>query len=652
MSDPTPPTPPFVRIPPFRRSSAADAAPAGRSVPPPEETRPAGTGDVVADQPAQPGPLRRSPQPLFTRSGTAAAPVRAPEVKPEATPDRLAEFLRRPLPTRAPINPGGPAAGGRPPKKRSPLGILALWADAPGPLFQTSVRAPGPGLQDTPAGIPPPSDATPPAPSNVPQTNAKVVPTTSAPAPVSGRATAAPPPDADPTPLPDPAQTRPAGTGDVVQGAPTGIGPWRAGPQALFTAGPAPSARQVPAPVSEAGPPEVPFYRRVAPAPAPVPVDPAPKPNKAKKDSVFSTLAPWKGPSKPLFREPEQALGTAVTVATRAAQPTAPTLVTGATGFVGSAVARALSAEGHTLRLLVRPGADRGNIDGLQAEIAEGDLTDTASLAAALVGCRYLVHVAADYRLWVPNPASMQATNVDGTRALLLAARDAGVERIVYCSSVAALGLEGDGTPGTEDTPVERADIIGAYKQSKYDAEMMVRAMAADGVPVVIVAPSAPVGPRDHRPTPTGKMILDAAAGRMPAYVDTGLNIVHVDDVARGHVLALMHGQVGETYILGGEDLGMAHLLAIIDDAMGRRPQNRTKLSTAVLAPVAIGSELKARVFGTEPRVTREMLAMADKQMFFSSAKATDALGYSARPARQAVADAIAWFRQAGMLRD
>ena len=341
-----------------------------------------------------------------------------------------------------------------------------------------------------------------------------------------------------------------------------------------------------------------------------------------------------------------------MTVATAQLRPPAPTLVTGATGFVGSAVARALLADGHTLRVLVRPGSNRGNLEGLQAEIAEGDLTDPASLAAALTGCRYLVHVAADYRLWVPDPAAMHATNVDGTRALLMAARDAGVERIVYCSSVAALGLEGDGTPGTEDTPVNRDEIIGAYKQSKYDAEQLVRAMAADGVPVVIVAPSAPVGPRDRKPTPTGKMILDAAAGRMPAYVPTGLNIVHVDDVAHGHVLALDRGQVGETYILGGEDLGMAHLLAIIDDVMGRPEQKRTRLSTAVLTPVAMGSELKARVFGTEPRVTREMLAMADKQMFYSSAKARDDLGYTARPARQAVADAVAWFRQAGMLRD
>ena len=482
----------------------------------------------------------------------------------------------------------------------------------------------------------------------------------------------------DGTAVPDPAETRPIGTGDVVADTGDVLGPWQRRPLALFEGG-APAASltaaasdtdaAVPAPNSEGA---IPYWRRQPPRrPTPLPKPKGPAVKKPRAPSSFGLLALWKDAPGPLFRQPGAPQpgapgpgtlsgapsgagtpGAAMTVAPAQLRPPAPTLVTGATGFVGSAVARALLADGHTLRVLVRPGSNRGNLEGLQAEIAEGDLTDPASLAAALTGCRYLVHVAADYRLWVPDPAAMHATNVDGTRALLMAARDAGVERIVYCSSVAALGLEGDGTPGTEDTPVNRDEIIGAYKQSKYDAEQLVRAMAADGVPVVIVAPSAPVGPRDRKPTPTGKMILDAAAGRMPAYVPTGLNIVHVDDVAHGHVLALDRGQVGETYILGGEDLGMAHLLAIIDDVMGRPEQKRTRLSTAVLTPVAMGSELKARVFGTEPRVTREMLAMADKQMFYSSAKARDDLGYTARPARQAVADAVAWFRQAGMLRD
>lgn len=329
---------------------------------------------------------------------------------------------------------------------------------------------------------------------------------------------------------------------------------------------------------------------------------------------------------------------------------TRPTLVTGATGFVGSAVARALQDRGHSLRLMVRPTSDLRLIDGF-GETVIGDLLDPASLAQAVQGCRYLVHVAADYRLWVPDPRSMMQANVDGTRALLLAARDAGVERIVYCSSVAALGLVGDGTPGTEETEVHPEAIVGHYKQSKYKAEQAVRALAqSDGVPVVIVNPSAPVGPRDIKPTATGKMVLDAAAGRMPAYVDTGLNIVHVDDVAVGHVLALERGQIGESYILGGDDMGMAHILAMIDDVMARPTARRRRLPTAALVPLAIGMELAARTFKIDPLVTREMLAMAKKRMFHSSAKAERALGYTHRPARQAFVDAVEWFREQGRL--
>ena len=245
----------------------------------------------------------------------------------------------------------------------------------------------------------------------------------------------------------------------------------------------------------------------------------------------------------------------------------------------------------------------------------------------------------------------MLAANVDGTRALLLAARDAGAERVVYCSSVAALGLVGDGTPGTEATPVHPEAIVGTYKQSKYRAEQAVRALVRDsGVPAVIVNPTAPVGPRDIKPTPTGRMVLDTAAGRMPAYVDTGLNLVHVDDVAEGHALALERGRIGEAYILGGEDMDMPRLLALIDDVMGRPPARRARLSQSVLWPVAIAAEAAARAFGTEPRVTREMLAMAKKRMYFSHAKAAAELGYAPRPARQALADAVTWFRANGLL--
>ena len=328
------------------------------------------------------------------------------------------------------------------------------------------------------------------------------------------------------------------------------------------------------------------------------------------------------------------------------------TLVTGATGFVGSAVARALQARGHALRLLVRRESDRRNVAELPATLVEGDLRDPASLREAVMGCTYLIHVAADYRLWVPDPAPMMQANVDGTRALLLAARDAGVRRIVYCSSVAALGLVGDGTPGTEDTPVHEAGVVGVYKRSKYLAEQEVRRLVRDeGVPTVIVNPSTPIGPRDIKPTPTGKMVLDAAAGRMPAFVDTGLNVVHVDDVALGHVLALERGEVGEAYILGGVDMRLEAILAMVDEIMNRKVQRRARLSRAALWPLALGMEGAARAFNIEPLVTREMLAMAKKQMFFSSAKARERLGYAPRPPRDALADAVAWFRAEGMLR-
>ena len=328
-----------------------------------------------------------------------------------------------------------------------------------------------------------------------------------------------------------------------------------------------------------------------------------------------------------------------------------PVLVTGATGFVGSAVALALARRGFALRLLVRRGGDRRNLRGLEgAELAEGDLLRPETLAAAVRGCQAVFHVAADYRLWVPDPAAMMRANVDGSAALLRAAHAAGVARAVYCSSVAALGVFGDGTVADEETPVHADKIVGVYKQSKYHAEQAVLLLARElRFPVVVVNPSTPVGPRDVKPTPTGVMIRDAAAGRMPAYVDTGLNIVHVDDVAEGHVLAFERGVAGEKYILGGEDLGLAALFRMTADLAGVRGPF-VKLPREALWPVALVSEGLARTLGTEPRVTREMLAMSRKKMFFSSAKARGALGYAPRPARDAVADAIAWFRAEGMI--
>jgi dihydroflavonol-4-reductase len=327
-----------------------------------------------------------------------------------------------------------------------------------------------------------------------------------------------------------------------------------------------------------------------------------------------------------------------------------PTLLTGATGFVGSAVARALIARRHRLRVLVRPTSDRRNLAGLDVEPVIGDLTDAASLARAVAGCRYVFHVAADYRYWVPDPDAMRRANIDGTVAMLRAAQTAGAERIVYCSSVAALGLTADGTPADETTPVDPAALVSTYKRSKYEAEQAVLDLASQGASVVIVNPAAPVGPRDIKPTPTGRMIWDAAAGRTPAYVDTGLNIVHVDDVAEGHVLALERGRLGERYILGGENLTLRALLTLIAGVAGGRPP-MVRLPLPALWPVALAMEALGQVSNFEPRLTRDTLLMARKKMFFSSAKAMRELGYNPRPARQAIEDAVAWLRAESRLR-
>lgn len=327
------------------------------------------------------------------------------------------------------------------------------------------------------------------------------------------------------------------------------------------------------------------------------------------------------------------------------------TLVTGATGFVGSAVARVLAARGHALRLLTRPSSDRRNLAGLDAEIVVGDLTDPASLVRAAAGCRYVVHVAADYRFWVPDPDAMLRANVDGALAMMRAAAQAGAERIVHTSSVAALGQIGDGTEADETTPANEGDFVGVYKRSKHLAERAVLDLAArESLPVVVVNPAAPVGPRDIKPTPTGKMILDAAAGRVPAYIDTGLNIVHVDDVAEGHALALEAGRVGERYILGGENMLLRDILALVADVVHRAPP-RIRLPETLLWPAAFVMEKIAPITGIQPMMTRDHLKMARKKMFYSSAKAMRELGYRPRPARQAVEDAVAWFRANGRLK-
>lgn len=324
-----------------------------------------------------------------------------------------------------------------------------------------------------------------------------------------------------------------------------------------------------------------------------------------------------------------------------------PILVTGATGFVGAAIVRALLARGEAVRVLARPTSDRRNVANLHVEVVEGRLEDPASLKKAMAGCRALIHTAADYRIWVPDPAAMMKANVEGTRALMEAALAEKVDRVVYTSSVATLGHI-DGGVADEATPSHLADKVGPYKQSKFLAEDVVRSMVAErGLPAVIVNPSTPVGPGDVKPTPTGRMIVEAASGRMPAYVDTGLNIVHVDDVAAGHLLALDKGRVGERYILGGDNLTLAEILIRIAGITGRRPPFM-KLPRWPLFPLAWGAEAWARLAGGEPFVTVDGLKMAKIHMYFSSAKAERELGYRHRPADEALDAAVEWFKSIG----
>lgn len=329
----------------------------------------------------------------------------------------------------------------------------------------------------------------------------------------------------------------------------------------------------------------------------------------------------------------------------------APLLVTGASGFVGSAVVRALVAEGEPVRVLVRPSSDTSHLTQFPVDIAVGDLLDAASLERAVAGCRGVYHVAADYRLWTRNPGVIYRANVDGTAMLLHAASKAGVERVVYTSSVATLGHRTDGLCADETTPSKLDDMIGHYKRSKFLAEREALRIAGEQqLPLVVVNPAAPVGPGDRRPTPTGRMVLDAASGRTPAYVDTGLSLVHVDDVATGHLLAYRRGVAGERYILGGENLELREILERIAD-MAQVAPPRLRLPIAMLMPAAWAAEAWAWLgAGGEPRLTRDALNMARKRMFFSSEKAQRALGYSFRPADEALRDAIDWFRRCGRL--
>ena len=318
-------------------------------------------------------------------------------------------------------------------------------------------------------------------------------------------------------------------------------------------------------------------------------------------------------------------------------------LVTGGTGFVGANLVRELLADGDHVRVLARPGGDRRALADCDVEIAEGDLLDPASVRRAVAGVERVFHVAADYRLWAPDPAALFRANVDGTRHVLEAAVAAGVERIVYTSTVGALGIPKDGSPGDEQTPVSLADMVGPYKASKFVAEEVAREFAARGAPVIIVNPSAPVGPWDVKPTPTGQMIVDFLRGKMLGSLDTGLNVVHVRDVARGHILAAQRGRPGERYVLGHVNLTLLEIFQALARLTGlAAPRFRVPYAVAWLA--AAGMEGVARLIGGTPAVPLTAVRMARKRMFFSADKAVRELGLPQTPVERALGDAVDWF--------
>lgn len=325
--------------------------------------------------------------------------------------------------------------------------------------------------------------------------------------------------------------------------------------------------------------------------------------------------------------------------------------MTGGTGFVGSAVTRALLARGYEVTALVRPSSVLANLDGLNVTTVQGDMRDARSVQAAAKGARYLFHVAADYRLWARDPEEIVRANREGTAAVMQAALAAKVERVVYTSSVATLGAKPGQVAADETQPLTEASATGAYKRSKVAAERLVEDMVAQqGLPAVIVNPSTPIGARDIKPTPTGRIIVEAANGKMPAFVDTGLNLVHVDDVAQGHILALEKGAIGDRYILGGQDVSLRQLLGEIAVRAGRKPPT-VNLPRGPLYPLAYLAEAWAQVSGKEPMLTRDALTMSKRHMFFTSAKAERVLGYQARPHHQALDEAMGWFRQRGYIK-
>jgi dihydroflavonol-4-reductase len=325
-------------------------------------------------------------------------------------------------------------------------------------------------------------------------------------------------------------------------------------------------------------------------------------------------------------------------------------LVTGVSGFVGAAVARTLAASGRRVRGLARASSARTNLTDFPGDLVEGDLRDADAVSRAMTGVRHVFHVAADYRIWAKNPEDIVRNNLLTTGLVVDAALAAGVERMIYTSSVATLLPDPHGA-ADETRRARPEEVVGAYKRSKVVAEDLVRAaIAKRGLPAVIVHPSTPIGPRDARPTPTGRIIVEAANGNMPAFVDSGLNLVHVDDVAQGHLRALERGEVGENYILGGQDVSLSDMLATIAHQVGRKPPTM-RVPRLPLMPLAWANEQLARVTGREPFLTLDGLRMAGHHMFYSSAKARSALAYRDRPYGEAVADAITWFRDAGMVR-
>lgn len=323
--------------------------------------------------------------------------------------------------------------------------------------------------------------------------------------------------------------------------------------------------------------------------------------------------------------------------------------VTGATGFIGSAVVRALLSRHTRIRAFVRRGSDRSNIEGLPLEIVEGDLRDPGAVRDAMRGCDAVFHIAADYRHWTRHPEDLLAVNVGGTQAVLDAMHATGISRLVYTSSVGAMGLAPGGIPAGEDTPAPYDAIIGHYHRSKYLAAQCVLRSAGQGLNATIVSPTMPLGPRDIRPTPTGRIIVEAANGRLPAYVDTGFNIVHVEDVAQGHLLALDKGARGANYILGGQDVTLRGLLTMVGDMTGanRAP---VRIPLALAYPVAWGGEALARITGVPPLASLDEVRLAAHKMYFSSARAMRELDYRPRPAREAVRDSIEWFERHGRI--